>query len=188
MQEKRPSGGKIRLGYFSADFHNHPTAYLIAELFECHDKDKSELIAFVFGRNTPDEMRARLERSFDQFVDLSGMTDEEASKLSREMQIDIAIDLKGFTKEVRHKIFMYGAAPIQVSYLAFPGTMGVPCFDYVIADPILIPESSQDGFVEKVIYMPNSYQINDRNRVISPQYSTKRKRWTSSKQFCFLLL
>ena len=185
MQEKRPPGGKIRLGYFSADFHNHPTAYLIAELFECHDKDKFELIAFVFGRNTPDEMRARLERSFDQFIDLNGMTDEEASKLSREMQIDIAIDLKGFTKEARPKIFMYGAAPIQVSYLAFPGTMGLPCFDYVIADPILIPNSSQEGFVEKVIYMPNSYQINDRNRVISPNIPLRESVGLPANSFVF---
>lgn len=167
-QEKHPPGKKIRLGYFSADFHNHPTAYLIAELFECHDKDKFELIAFVFGRNAPDEMRARLERSFDKFVDLNGMTDEEAAKLSREMQIDIAIDLKGFTKEARPQIFMYGAAPIQISYLAFPGTMGLSCFDYVVADPVLIPEAFRDGFVEKIIYMPNSYQVNDRARMISP--------------------
>lgn len=185
MQEKRSSAGKIRLGYFSADFHNHPTAYLIAELFECHDKDKFELIAFVFGRNAPDEMRARLERSFDQFVDLNGMTDEEAAKLSREMQIDIAIDLKGFTKEARPKIFMYGAAPIQISYLAFPGTMGLPCFDYVIADPILIPKSSQDGFVEKVIYMPNSYQINDRNRAISPNIPQRESFGLPSNGFVF---
>lgn len=166
-QECLSAKKKIRLGYFSADFHNHPTAYLIAELFECHDKSKFELIAFVFGRNTPDTMRSRLERAFDDFIDLNGMTDEEAAKLSRDKGIDIAIDLKGFTKEGRPRIFMYGAAPIQISYLGFPGTMGLPCFDYVIADDVVIPQEFRDGIVEKVIYMPNCYQVNDRNRPIS---------------------
>ena len=166
---------KIRLGYFSADFHNHPTAYLIAELFECHNKEEFELIAFVFGRNTPDEMRARLQNSFDRFIDLNGMTDQEAAKLSRDMQIDIAIDLKGYTKEARPRIFMYGAAPIQVSYLAFPGTMGSDSFDYVIADLVVIPNDMQDGFSEKVIYLPNSYQVNDRNRKISSNIRSRKQ-------------
>jgi predicted O-linked N-acetylglucosamine transferase (SPINDLY family) len=175
QQEKTPPKKKIRLGYFSADFHNHPTAYLVAQLFECHDKDKFELFGFVFGRNAPDEMRARLEKSFDQFLDVEDKSDEEIAQLAREMQIDVAIDLKGFTKEARPKIFMYGAAPIQISYLAFPGTMGLPCFDYVIADPILIPERHQDGMVEKIIYMPNSYQVNDRSRQISSSIKSRKE-------------
>lgn len=184
-QAKQPKKEKIRLGYFSADFHNHPTAYLIAELFECHDKEKFELIAFVFGRNSPDEMRQRLENAFDQFLDVSDKTDEEVSQIVREMEIDIAIDLKGFTKEARPKIFMYGAAPIQVSYLAFPGTMGLTCFDYVIADPILIPEKYQDGMVEKIIYMPNSYQVNDRNRRISPIIKSRKELGLPESGFVF---
>ena len=176
---------KIRLGYFSADFHNHPTAYLIAELFECHDKSKFELIAFVYGRNVPDEMRSRLQNAFDQFIDINDKTDEEAAQLSREMEIDIAIDLKGFTQEGRPQIFMHGAAPIQVSYLAFPGTMGLPCFDYVVADPILIPQEAQDGMVEKIIYMPNSYQVNDRNRAISKNKKTRDDFCLPSAGFIF---
>lgn len=176
---------KIRLGYFSADFHNHPTAHLIAELFECHDKEQFELIAFVFGRNTPDAMRSRLENAFDQFIELNGMTDEEAATLSREMQIDIAIDLKGLTEGARPKIFMHGAAPIQVSYLAFPGTMGNPCFDYVIADHIIIPEEFKDGMVEKIIYMPNSYQVNDRNRLISESIKTREELGLPASGFVF---
>jgi len=167
IQSPQPQNEKIRIGYFSADFHNHPTAHLIAELFECHDKSKFELIAFVYGKNTVDAMRRRLERSFDQFIDVDSLTDEEIAKLSRDLKIDIAVDLKGFTTDARPKIFMYGAAPIQISYLGFPGTMGLACFDYIIADSILIPDSSRDGFIEKVIYMPNSYQVNDRQRKIS---------------------
>jgi predicted O-linked N-acetylglucosamine transferase (SPINDLY family) len=176
---------KIRLGYFSADFHDHPTAHLIAELFECHDKEQFELIAFVFGRNTPDAMRSRLEHAFDQFIDLNGMTDEEAAKLSRDMQIDIAIDLKGLTEEGRPKIFMHGAAPIQISYLAFPGTMGHPCFDYVIADRVIIPEEYQDGMAEKIIYMPNSYQVNDRSRRISTVIKTREELGLPPSGFVF---
>jgi len=176
---------KIRLGYFSADFHNHPTAYLMAELFECHNKTQFEIIGFAFGRNQPDEMRMRLEKSFDQFINVDHLTDQEIAALSREMEIDIAIDLKGFTQEGRPQIFMYGAAPIQVSYLAFPGTMGLSCFDYVVADPILIPLVAQDGMVEKIIYMPNSYQVNDRHRVISKNKKTRNDFCLPSAGFVF---
>ena len=176
---------KIRLGYFSADFHNHPTAHLIAELFECHDKEQFELIAFVFGRNTPDAMRSRLQSAFDHFIDLNGMTDVEAATLSREMQIDIAIDLKGLTEESRPRIFMHGAAPIQISYLAFPGTMGNSCYDYIVADRVVIPGEYKDGMVEKIIYMPNSYQVNDRNRHISTTVKTREELGLPSSGFIF---
>lgn len=184
-QKKLTRKKKIRLGYFSADFHNHPTAYLIAELFECHDKDQFELVAFVFGRNSPDEMRLRLEKSFDQFIDVNEKTDQEVAELSRELEIDIAIDLKGFTGEGRPKIFIYGAAPIQISYLGFPGTTGLACIDYVVADPVLIPKKHQDGMVEKVIYLPNSYQVNDRNRVIASAHRTREELGLPASGFVF---
>ena len=112
-------------------------------------------------------------------------TDKEIAALAREMQIDIAIDLKGFTQEGRPRIFMYGAAPIQISYLAFPGTMGLPCFDYIVADPILIPKNHQDAYVEKVIYMPNSYQVNDRSRKISENKKTKQELGLPEAGFIF---
>ncbi|QWD90887.1 tetratricopeptide repeat protein [Polynucleobacter sp. MWH-Braz-FAM2G] len=176
---------KIRLGYFSADFHDHPTAHLIAELFECHDKSKFELIAFVFGRNTTDAMRMRLEKSFDQFIDVNDRTDKEVAELSREMEIDIAIDLKGFTGEARPKIFMYGAAPIQISYLGFPGTMGSSSFDYVVADSVLIPEANQDGMAEKIIYMPDTYQVNDKKRPIAPLIKSRLDFGLPSSGFIF---
>jgi protein O-GlcNAc transferase len=180
-----PNHQKIRLGYFSADFHNHPTAYLMAELFEIHDREKFELIAFVFGRNQPDEMRARLVKAFDQFIDVEHKTDQEIAVLSRELEIDIAIDLKGFTQEGRAPIFMYGAAPIQVSYLAFPGTMGTSCFDYIVADPILIPNDAQNGIVEKIIYLPDSYQVNDRNRKVLLSRQSKEEHDLPSSGFVF---
>jgi predicted O-linked N-acetylglucosamine transferase (SPINDLY family) len=174
-QSKIAPKAKIRLGYFSADFHDHPTAHLMAELFECHNKNQFELVAFVYGRNTPDEMRKRLEQSFDQFIDVNDKTEKEIAGLAREMEIDIAIDLKGFTGEGRPQIFMHGAAPIQISYLGFPGTMGLSCFDYVIADPILIPDQFKDGMVEKIIFMPDSYQVNDRKRPIAASKNTREE-------------
>ena len=180
-----PNHQKIRLGYFSADFHDHPTAHLMAELFESHDREKFELIAFVIGRNQPDDMRARLVKAFDQFIDVEHKTDQEIAALARELQIDIAIDLKGFTQEGRTPIFMYGAAPIQVSYLAFPGTMGTSCFDYIVADPILIPKDAQNGMVEKIIYLPDSYQVNDRNRKVSLNTKLKEDYGLPSSAFVF---
>jgi predicted O-linked N-acetylglucosamine transferase (SPINDLY family) len=180
-----PNHQKIRLGYFSADFHDHPTAHLMAELFESHDREKFELIAFVFGRNQPDEMRSRLVKAFDQFIDVEHKTDQEIAALSREFEIDIAIDVKGFTQEGRAPIFMYGAAPIQVSYLAFPGTIGGDFIDYIVADRILIPKEAQNGIVEKIIYLPNSYQVNDRNKKVSLSAKSKEDYGLPSSGFVF---
>jgi tetratricopeptide (TPR) repeat protein len=172
---KRARGGKIRLGYFSADFHNHATAYLMAELFERHDKDKFDLIAFSFGPDTKDEMQVRVAKAFDQFIDVKGMSDLEVAQFSRELGVDIAIDLKGLTKDSRLRIFSFKAAPIQVSYLGYPGTLGVDYFDYLIADKTLIPEASVQHYSEKIVYLPNSYQVNDRHRVIASTHFTKQE-------------
>lgn len=165
---------KIRIGYYSADFHNHATAYLMAELLELHDKSKFEIIAFSFGPELKDEMRQRLILAFDQFIDLRNKSDKDISIMSREMGVDIAIDLKGYTKDQRVGIFSYRAAPIQVNYLGYPGTMAAEYFDYIIADQTLIPVESQKFYCEKVVYLPNSYQVNDRQRVISEKIYTRQ--------------
>ena len=158
---------KIRIGYFSADFHNHATMHLMAELFECHDKSSFELIAFSFGPDQQDAWRKRVLLSFDEFIDVSLMSNDDVALLSREMEIDIAIDLKGYTQDCRPGIFAKTAAPIQVSYLGYPGTMAVDYMDYLIADQTLIPEESQQNYSEKIIYMPNSYQVNVSQRSVS---------------------
>jgi len=165
--ERYPRHKKIRIGYFSADFHNHATMHLMAELFELHDKDSFQLIAFSFGSRKNDEWRQRALISFDQFLDVSLKSDQEISLLSREMEIDIAIDLKGYTLDCRPGIFAKTAAPIQVSYLGYPGTMGVDYMDYLIADQMLIPKDSQQHYSEKIVYMPNSYQVNISQRSFS---------------------
>ncbi len=155
---------KIRIGYFSADFHNHATSYLMAEFFELHNKDHFEIIAFSFGPSFDDESRQRLMNTFDEFLDVDMLSDKEIANLSREKRIDIAIDLKGFTKDHRTGIFAYRAAPLQVNYLGYPGTMGADFIDYIIADPTLIPQESQSFYSEKIIYLPNTYQVNDSKR------------------------
>ena len=182
---KRTRHNKIRIGYYSADFHNHATAYLMAELFERHDKEKFELIAFSFGPDTKDEMQVRVSQAFDQFINVTALSDKAVAQLSRELGIDIAIDLKGLTQDARLGIFSFKAAPIQVSYLGYPGTLGADYIDYLIADKTLIPVQSQQYYSEKIVYLPNSYQVNDRHRVIAPTQFTKQELGLPQDAFVF---
>ena len=179
---------KIRVGYFSADFHNHATGYLMAELFELHDKSQFELTGFSFGSITGDEMRQRLEKSFDRFIEVGRKSDIEVAKLSRDLNIDIAVDLKGFTQDARSGIFSYRAAPIQVNYLGYPGTMGADYIDYIIADKTLIPLDAQSSYTEKVVYLPHSYQVNDRKRIISERQFTRQELGLPEDSFVFCCL
>jgi predicted O-linked N-acetylglucosamine transferase (SPINDLY family) len=164
---------RIRVGYYSADFHEHATAYLAAQLFEQHDRERFEVVGLSFGAPSQDAMRARLVKAFDRFIDVRERTDREVAQLSRELGIDIAVDLKGFTQNQRAGIFAHRAAPLQVSYLGYPGTMGAPYMDYLVADRTLIPEASQVHYAEKVVYLPGSYQINDRQRPIAQHEFTR---------------
>jgi protein O-GlcNAc transferase len=168
-----PANQKIRLGYFSADFHDHATCCLMAELFESHDKERFELFAFSFGPDTKDEMRQRVSRAFDRFIDVRFMSDMDVARMARELGIDIAIDLKGYTQDGRPGIFSYRCAPVQVNYLGYPGTMGAQYMDYLIADKVLIPTESQTHYTEKIVYLPHSYQVNDTRRAISDRTFTK---------------
>jgi len=165
--ERYPKHNKIRIGYFSGDFHNHATMHLMAELFECHNKKNFELIAFSFGPDIQDQWRQRVFLCFDQFVDVRLKSDRDISLLARKMEIDIAIDLKGYTRNCRPNIFAEGCAPIQVSYLGYPGTMAANYIDYLIADRTLISEDKQHYYSEKIVYMPNSYQVNVSKRSVS---------------------
>ena len=176
---------KIRIGYYSADFYNHATTYLIAELLERHDKSKFELIAFSFGPDKKDEMRSRVFKAFDQFIDVVAKSDKSVAQLSRELGIDIAVDLKGLTHGTRLGIFSYNAAPIQVSYLGYPGTLGADYIDYLIADKILIPQESQKEYSEKIVYLPNSYQVNDRQKVIASTQFTKQELGLPQEDFVY---
>jgi protein O-GlcNAc transferase len=163
---KRARTERIRIGYFSADYRNHPVSLLTAELFERHDRSRFEVSAFSFGPDTRDDMRKRLERAFERFFDVRGKTDLEIVQLARSMELDIAVDLGGFTEGSRPNLFALRAAPLQVSYLGYLGTMGAPYMDYLIGDATIIPLERQRNYAEKILYLP-SYQANDSKRVIS---------------------
>jgi len=151
---------KIRLGYFSGDFNNHPVSTLTAELYEIHNRDKFEVHAFSFGENTNDFMNMRIRSAVDQFHEVKLLSDQEIVKLSRSLKIDIAIDLAGFTQGSRTGIFAMLAAPLQISYIGYLGTMGADYYDYLIADKIIIPTEKQRYYKEKIIYLPH-FQAND---------------------------
>ena len=158
---------KIRVAYLSADFHEHATAWLMAELFEKHDRQRFSVTAISYGPDDDSPMRARLVRAFDQFVDVSGKSDAEVAQLLRTMQIDIAIDLKGHTQGGRPGILAFRPAPVAVSYLGYPGTMGASFVDYVMADAIVLPFAQQPFYDEQIVHLPHSYQVNDSQRAIA---------------------
>jgi len=178
-------GPRMRIGYFSADFHDHATAYLMAELFETHDRTRFEVFGFSFGPCRDDAMGRRLRAAFDGFVDVRTMSDQEAALLARKMGIDIALDLKGFTTGNRVDIFAHRAAPVQVNYLGFPGTTGAGYMDYVIADRVLIPDREREYYSEKVVCLPHSYQVNDRRRPISDKIFSREELALPSSGFVF---
>jgi predicted O-linked N-acetylglucosamine transferase (SPINDLY family) len=182
---KYPKHQKIRIGYFSADFREHPVSSLTVELFELHNRDQFEIIAFSFGVNTNDPLRKRLEIGFDQFIDVSDKTDTQITLLAREMEIDIAVDLGGFTAESRTGIFAARAAPVQVNYLGYAGTMFAEYMDYIIADPTLIPDEKQCHYSEKVAYLPNTYMVNDSSLQISEVPFSRKDVEIPEKAFIF---
>lgn len=171
---KRLRGARIRVGYFSADFHEHATTYLMAELFERHDRNRFELFAFSYGPEANDAMRSRVRAAFDQFIDVSHLSDKDVADLSRNVGIDIAVDLKGYTRQSRPGIFACRAAPVQVAYLGYPGTTGADFMDYLIADHTLIPSASRPYYTEKIVYLPDSYQANDSQRAIAERTYTRQ--------------
>jgi len=165
--DRYPRRDKIRIGYFSADFHGHATLYLMVRLFEMHDLSSFEIHVFSFGPDTEDVQRTRVQSACTRFYDVRQRSAIDIAKLARDLNIDIAVDLKGLTQSSRPDIFAHRAAPIQVSYLGYPGTLGAGYMDYLIADRTLIPEGHERHYCEKLIFMPNSYQVNDATRVIA---------------------
>jgi predicted O-linked N-acetylglucosamine transferase (SPINDLY family) len=175
---------KIVIGYYSADFRSHPVSFLTAELFEIHNKERFELIAFNFGPDVKDEIHNRIFKAFDQFIDVRDKSDQEVAIQSRRLRVDIAIDLGGYTKDCRPGIFSYRAAPIQLSYIGYLGTSGAPYMDYLIADKTIVPLDSQNYYSEKIVYLP-SYQVNDRKRKISSRQFSKKELGLPINSFIF---
>jgi protein O-GlcNAc transferase len=161
-QGKRYDHDRIRLAYLSADFgEHHPVSYLMAGVFEWHNRKRFETTAISFGPDDGSETRARLLAAFDRFVDVRDQSDEDIARLLRTLQIDIAVDLMGYTKGARTAILADRPAPLQVNYLGYPGTMGADFIDYLISDPTLIPSTHRNNYLEKIAYLPNSYMPND---------------------------
>lgn len=161
---QRAEGERIRIGYLSADFYQHATAMLIAEVLERHDRSRFELFLYSHGKDDRSQMRARLQQAGEHWVDVSALSPEAIAKRVRSDGIDILVDLKGYTQDHRFRTMAYKAAPLQVSWLGFPGTTGAPCIDYFIGDAVVTPLSHADRYSEKIAQMPASYQPNDRRR------------------------
>ena len=176
---------RIRVAYLSSDFHDHATAYLTARLFEEHDRAKFDIAGVSFGPPDNGELRARLQRSFDRFLDVRTLSHLDVARHLREQEIDILVDLKGFTNGARPHILAYRAAPIQVSYLGFPGTTGADYLDYVLADRHVIPPEYQEHYSEKVVYLPDCYQVNDSARPIADRKPVRAELGLPENGFVF---
>ena len=177
-------GQRIRIAYLSADFHDHATAYLMAGLFEHHDRYRFEITAFSYG---PDEgcIRPRLKSSFDRFVDVRALSNEAIAEQIRTLGIDIAVDLKGHTTHARPGILATRPAPVQVNFMGYPGSTALPFMDYIIADATVIPPDEHDAYSEQVIYLPDSYMVNDDRRAIADLHFTRQEMQLPETGFVF---
>jgi predicted O-linked N-acetylglucosamine transferase (SPINDLY family) len=176
---------RLKIGYFSADFHNHATMYLMAQVFATHNHEHFEVYAFSYGPDKRDEMRHKLIANVDKFYDVRNMSDAEIIELAKATNLDIAVDLKGYTKDHRLSLFSSRLAPVQISYLGYPGTLGADFIDYIVADQTLIPEDKRRYYTEQIIYLPYTYQPTDNKRRISSKIVTRQDVGLPSDAFVF---
>lgn len=184
-ESQRWRNDKIRIAYVAAGFHRHPNAFLSVELFEIHDRSRFEVIGISVGRDDDSEMRRRIVRSFDRFYDVRDKGDRDAALLIHDLQVDIAIDRSGYTTNSRPGIFAHRPAPVQVNYLGYPGTLGADFYDYIIADPVVLPFTQQEFFAEKIVHLPDCYQSNDSKRAIAASIPTRQQAGLPSRGFVF---
>ena len=182
---KRYRHDRIRLAYLSADFRNHPVAYLLAGVFELHDRKQFETTAISFGVDDGSSMRARVENAFERFIDVREQSDAAVAKLLRDNEIDIAVDLMGPTQNARPAILSNCPAPIQVNYLGYAGSSGSDYIDYILADRIVIPEDEHVFFREKVIYLPDTFMGADQSRKIADKIPTREDEGLPERGFVF---
>jgi len=167
------TSNKVRVGYVSGEFREQATAYLTAELFECHDRTRLETHAFAVGADDGSAIRKRLVAAFDHFHDVAGKPDREIASVIERAGIEVLVNLNGYFGIERTGVFAQRPAPIQVNFLGFPGTMGAPYMDYIVADRIVLPEASRMNYSEKVVYLPHCYQPNDRKRPAGNREATR---------------
>ena len=159
---------RLRVGYLSSDFCSHAVSILTAELYELHDRNKIDLYGFCWSREDGTPMRARVVKALDNYVPIHTLSDQQAAECIRQHEIDILVDLHGLTSGTRPGILAFRPAPVQITYLGFPGTTALPQVDYVIADRFVLPPELTPYFSEQPLYMPGCFQINDRQRLIGP--------------------
>jgi predicted O-linked N-acetylglucosamine transferase (SPINDLY family) len=185
FKSARHHGDRIRIAYLSSDFHRHATAFLTAGLFELHDRKLFEIAGISFGPDDKSDTRARLIRAFDSFHDVRAESDRAVAARIADLEIDIAVDLKGYTGGARPGILAHRPAPIQVSYLGFPGTMGAPFIDYIIADDTVTPAGDEPFYSESIVRLPGCYQVNDAKRAISTAAPTRVAAGLPERGFVF---
>jgi protein O-GlcNAc transferase len=176
---------KIRIAYVSPDFREHPVGHLMAGVFERHDKNRFETIAISLGIDDQSRLRARMVAAFDHFIDARAMGSEQIARLMREMEVDIAVDLGGYTSDTRTEIFAHRPTPVQVNYLGYPGTMGTPYHDYIIADRHTIPPEHQAFYTERVAYLPDTYLPTDNSVRIAEKTPTRAECGLPDEGFVF---
>jgi protein O-GlcNAc transferase len=181
--QKHPKSAKIHIGYFSSDFTEHPVSTTLAGLFRNHDKNKFKVTGFYFGRHK-DAVLERVAGFFDEFYYIADLSDNEVTELARRLKIDIAVDLNGCTAGSRPRIFLNRAAPTQVNYLGYPGTMGTSLIDYIIADEVVVPAESQKYYTEKIAYM-DCFMAHDDHSMISTKKFSKRELGLPEEGFVF---
>jgi predicted O-linked N-acetylglucosamine transferase (SPINDLY family) len=179
---------KIRLAYLSTDFRAHAVGFLIVGALEHHDKARFETTALSIGSDDKSEVHGRIVSAFDRFIDVRNRSDHETAALLRELETDIVVDLNGYTGDARTGIMAHRAAPVQVNYLGYPGTMGASYIDYIIADRVVIPETARGDYSEAVAYLPDTYQANDSKRRVSEKTFTRREAGLPEQSFVFCSL
>lgn len=164
---------RLRIGYFSADFFDHATLFLMAGLLRMHDRSRFEVFAYSYGRAPAGAWGDRARGDVDRFIDVTDQPARSIADLARSHQLDIAIDLKGYTDQGRTDLFQHRLAPVQIAYLGYPGTLATGFIDYLVADPVVIPDDQRAFYTERLIYLPHSYQPNDNTREIAATTTTR---------------
>ena len=185
LARPRRAGSRIALGYLSADFRTHPVAQLIVETFERHDRARFAVHGYSYGRDDGTPFRRRLAGAFDRFIDLQEASLAEAVRQITADEVDILIDLTGYTRHARTAILAFRPAPIQVNYLGYPGTMGTATVDYILVNPFVVPPEQQPFFTEKLVHLPDCYQPNDGKREIASRAVSRVECGLPEKGFVF---
>ena len=176
--------GRLRIGYVSSDFRQHAVGVALTDLFETHDRARFEIYAYYCGIDHDDAVRQRLRTASDHWIDINGLSDAQAARRIAEDGIDILIDLNGYTRFARTRVFAFRPAPVQVNWFGYPGTMGTPYHHYIVADPVIIPEGSEIYYTEDVVRLP-CYQPNDRRRPIAERAPTRAEAGLPETGFVF---